>query len=256
MLVFGFIHFGCTGNKPKPNIIFILADDLGYAQLGCYGSQFYQTPHLDTLANEGMRFTNAYAACSVCSPTRASIMTGKYPARLHITNFIPGSNRSHPVLQPEWQKYLPLEEVTFAEILKENGYKTAIFGKWHLSPEKTPPQSLPFNPDQQGFDETLVTYKPTADMSEYWQNAKNDAHNVDTITNRALDFLVRNQSNPFFLFVSYNSIHNPLKEKAATIRKYEHSEESEKPENNQVIAAMIERMDNSCGRIFKKKLMI
>ena len=95
-----------------PNIIFILADDLGYSQLGCYGSNYYQTPRIDELAKEGIRFTNAYAACSVCSPTRASIMTGKYPARLHITNFIPGgeTKKTELIRQPEWQKFLPLKD--------------------------------------------------------------------------------------------------------------------------------------------------
>ncbi|MDD4757096.1 MAG: sulfatase-like hydrolase/transferase, partial [Prolixibacteraceae bacterium] len=124
----------CNNAESLPNIIFILADDLGYSQTGCYGSSYYKTPNIDKLASEGMRFTNAYAACPVCSPTRASIMTGKYPARLHLTDFIPGNkNSEYPLLQPDWQKFLPLEELTTAELLKTKGYSTAIFGKWHLS---------------------------------------------------------------------------------------------------------------------------
>lgn len=243
----------CKKQKVPPNIIFILADDLGYSQVGCYGTEYYQTPHIDNLAKEGMRFTNAYAACSVCSPTRASIMTGKYPARLHITNFIPGNNSDdYPLKEPECQKFLPLEEVTVAELLKEKGYRTACFGKWHLSIEKMPPESLPFNPDKQGFDESFVTYKPSGNMIQPWQEAENDAHNVDTITSLALDFLEQNKSNPFFLYVSHNTIHNPLKERAATIQKYKQMEASEKQENNPIIGAMIERLDNSCGRIFDK----
>ena len=110
---------GCRQEKTVPNIVFILADDMGYSQLGCNGSEYYRTPNIDKLAEEGMRFTNAYAACPVCSPTRASIMTGKYPARLHLTDFIPGNDREdQPLLQPDWQKFLPLEEITFAELLK------------------------------------------------------------------------------------------------------------------------------------------
>jgi arylsulfatase A len=180
-------------------------------------------------------------------------MTGKYPARLHITDFIPGNNRNdYPLSQPDWQKFLPLEEVTFAEMLKENGYNTALFGKWHLSPEKTPPKSLPFNPDKQGFDEFFVTYKPSGDIEQPWQTAENDAHNVDTITSRAIDFLERNKSKPFFLFISHNTIHAPVKEKKASIQKYKELEGAEEPENNPVIGAMIERLDNSCGRIFSK----
>jgi arylsulfatase A len=247
------ITVACKKEDPKPNIVFILADDLGYTQLGCDGSRYYQTPNIDNLAREGMRFTNAYAACSVSSPTRASIMTGKYPARLHITDFIAGNTRDdYPLSQPDWQKFLPLEEVTFAELLKEKGYNTALFGKWHLSPEKTPPKSLPFNPDKQGFDEIFVTYKPSGNLIQPWQEAEDDAHNVDTITNLAIDFLERNKSKPFFLFVSHNTIHNPLKERDASIQKFRALNGSGEPENNPVIGAMIERLDNSCGRIFKK----
>ncbi len=248
-----FISCTVENEKKPPNFVFILADDLGYSQLGCYGSDYYQTPNIDKLADEGMRFKNAYAACPVCSPTRASIMTGKYPARLHITDFIARNNKTdYPLSQPEWQKFLPLEEITFAEILKEKGYATALFGKWHLSKEKTPPGSLPFNPDKQGFGESFVTFKPSGGMAQPWQDAEIDAHNVDTITNLAINFLERNKENQFFLFVSHNTIHDPLKEKAETIHKYENLKESEEPENHPVIAAMIERLDNSCGTIFNK----
>ncbi len=250
-----FLLINCSSENKvnQPNFVFILADDLGYSQIGCNGSSYYKTPNIDQLAEEGMRFTNAYAACPVCSPTRASIMTGKYPARLHLTDFIAGNNKdNYPLSQPNWQKYLPLEEITFAEILKESGYNTALFGKWHLSQDKMPPKSLPFNPDKQGFNESFVTYKPSGSMIQPWQEAENDAHNVDTITTLALDFLVRNKSNPFFLFVSHNTIHDPLKEKEETIQKYKNLKESEEPENHPIVAAMIERLDNSCGEIFNK----
>ncbi len=250
------IVISCKSKGQQPNIIFILADDLGYSQIGCYGSDYYQTPHLDNLAKGGMRFTDAYAACPVCSPTRASIMTGKYPARLHLTDFIPGNKRDvYPLSQPDWQKFLSLEEVTVAELLKEQGYRTAIFGKWHLSPQYFPPESLPYEPDKQGFDEKFITHKPVPrDIAEPapWQNAENDAHNVDTITSLALNFIERNQKNPFFLFVSHNTIHNPLKEKSASISRFRKMPGAENPENNPVIGAMIERLDNSCGRIFDK----
>ena len=255
MFVVAIFMLSCSieTKKNPPNFVFILADDLGYSQIGCNGTDYYQTPNIDKLASEGMRFTNAYAACSVCSPTRASIMTGKYPARLHLTDFIAGNNKTnYPLTQPDWQKYLPLEEITFAEILKKSGYNTALFGKWHLSQEKMPPGSLPFNPDKQGFDESFVTYKPSGNMIQLWQEAENDAHNVDTITNLALDFLERNKSNPFFLFVSHNTIHDPLKEKAETIQKYKNLKTSDEPENHPIVAAMIERLDNSCGKIFNK----
>jgi len=234
--------------KTKLNIVFILADDLGWPQLGCYGSDYYETPNLDRLASEGMRFTNAYAACAVCSPTRASIMTGKYPARLHLTDFIAGNNRTDYMLtQPDWQKLLPLEEVTIAEILHDQGYHTALYGKWHLSPEKKPPESLPYNPDKQGFDKCIVTYKP-----DQFSDPENDAHNVDSITDAAIDFLNRHQNDPFFLFVSHNSIHDPLMERKSLIEKYEQKKDAGKPENNPVIGAMIETLDKSIGRILNK----
>ena len=189
-------HFEKT-HKKSPNFVFILADDLGWSQLGCYGSNFYESKNIDSLASRGMRFTDAYAAAPVCSPTRASIMTGKYPARLNLTNYIPGQNAKHEKMQvPEWKKYLPLEEKTIAEMLKPLGYQTALFGKWHLSVDKKPPRSLPYNPDKQGFGESIITYKPNKD-----HDPGKDAHNVEGITNRALKFLEQHRDEKFFLFM-------------------------------------------------------
>lgn len=245
-------HSDHQNDRNSPNIILVLADDLGWSQIGCYGSDYYQTPNIDQLAREGMKFTNAYAAAAVCSPTRASIMTGKYPAKLHLTDFIAGNtNTDYPLLQPDWQKHLPLSEKTIAELLKEAGYKTAHFGKWHLSQDKMPPESLPYNPDKQGFDETFVTYKPSQNMAQAWQQPEIDAHNVDTITHLALDFLRRNKDSTFFLMVSHNTIHDPLMEKEALITKYDTLTASDKPENHPVIAAMIETLDKSTGEIME-----
>ena len=175
----------------KPNSLFVLADDFGWSQFGFYGSSFYETPNIDRLAREGMKLTDAYAACPVCSPTRASIMTGKYPARLHLTDFIAGGNYpAERLKQPKWQKYLPLEELTIAEVFKAAGYKTASFGKWHLSIAKQPPQSKPYNPDKQGFDESMVTYKPRSSP-----DPEKDTHNVEAITEKSLDFMEKIQKN-------------------------------------------------------------
>ena len=237
----------------NPNIILILADDLGCAQVGAYGSNYYNTPNIDQLAINGMKFTNAYTAAAICSPTRASIMTGKYPARLHLTNFIPGANKNDaPLSQPDWQKHLPLEEFTLGEAFKENGYKTALIGKWHLSPEKKPPGSLKFNPDKQGFDETFVTYKPSSKLFMTWQTPENDGHNVDTITSRSIKFIKENSSKPFLLIISHNTIHDPLMEKATSIDKYKRLEASKEPENNPTLAAMVERLDTSVGIVIDK----
>ncbi len=136
----------------KPNVIFILLDDYGYTDLGCYGSKFYETPNIDRLASEGIRFTDAYAACPVSSPTRAALMTGKYPVNTGITDWIPGRQASTPGLPEDrflsqpFNLQLNLEELTIAEALKSNGYATMISGKWHLGEDSI------FWPENQGFD--------------------------------------------------------------------------------------------------------
>lgn len=251
------ISFGCKKEALKPNVIFILADDLGYTQIGCDGSSYYQTPNIDRMASEGMLFNNAYAACSVSSPTRASIMTGKYPARLHLTDVLPGTDKTvysdrpdwrddYPLSRPEWQKYLPLEEVTLGEMFREQGYKTAIFGKWHLSITKFGPESLPFNPDKQGFQEHFVIDKPNRK-----DNPARDAHKSDSIGNTSVKFIRENADNPFFLFVSFSAIHSPLMEKAESIEFWKNVQGSDREENNPVIAAMLARMDSNIGKILK-----
>src|SRR5438094_68407 len=118
----------------KPNLVVIVIDDLGYSDLGCYGSKYHRTPHLDRLAREGLRFTDAYAACPVCSPTRAALLTGKYPARLRLTDWLPGrpDRPDQRLLRPTLRQHLPAEDVTLAEVLRKAGYATGHVGKWHL----------------------------------------------------------------------------------------------------------------------------
>jgi len=248
-------------NSSKPNVVIVVIDDMGWEQLGCYRSSFYKSPNIDKLAESGVRFTNAYASAPVCSPTRAALMTGKYPARLHLTDFIPGSDpQDKTLLTPQWQKFLPLEEVTIAEILKAEGYKTAIFGKWHLSKEKYGSGSLSNNPDKQGFDETFITLKPSKGAPlGAWQEPEIDGHSTDTIMNRSIEFIQQNRNNPFLLVTSFNAIHDPLMEKASSIEKYAKDADSKLPVNNPVLGAMIERVDNAMGRLIssleKDKLM-
>src|SRR4029079_15062622 len=132
--------------QPPPNIVLILADDLGWTDLACYGSDLHEAPHIDRLARDGMKFTQAYSACPVGSPTRAAILTGKYPARLHVTDWIPGQPPENPrLLVPDWTKHLALEEVSLARALKPAGYATASIGKWHLGGEE-------YFPEKHGFD--------------------------------------------------------------------------------------------------------
>src|ERR1051325_10911573 len=146
LLVLLCVLMSARAAQRPPNIIFILVDDWGWTDASCFGSKFYETPNIDRLAREGMKFTQGYAACTVCSPTRAAVMTGKYPARLHITDWIAGHNRPYAKLKiPNWTMHLPLEERTIAEELRARGYTTGIFGKWHLGDEA-------FYPEQQGFD--------------------------------------------------------------------------------------------------------
>jgi len=146
------VHNSEKSKKPKPNVIFILLDDFGYTDLGCYGSRYYTTPNIDKLAREGVRFINAYAACPVSSPTRASIMTGRYPVNTGITDWIPGrqaTNSGRPddrLISLPFKLQLDPEEVTIAEVLKKNGYSTMISGKWHLGADPK------YWPENQGFD--------------------------------------------------------------------------------------------------------
>jgi len=253
-----FVLSGCkwrTGklSRKKPNIVFILIDDLAYHQLGCYGSSFYETPDIDHLAKQGMRFTDAYAAAPVCSPTRASIMTGKYPARLHLTDYIKGhSPKDKKLLTPDWTPYLPLEEVTIAEALKAAGYVTGHFGKWHLNKDKNYKPGRPMDPGSQGFDDVLTTHKPGKELKSPYEN---DWHHVRQITERAIAFIKNNKDKPFFCYISHNTIHRPEKEKKELIEKYRKKPGADNDQkyghNNPVQAAMLETLDNSVGSVLK-----
>ncbi len=236
----------CNEEKDqRPNIIFILADDFGWAQSGAYGSNYYHTPGINRLAAEGIRFTDAYTAAPVCSPTRASIMTGKHPARLHLTNFIPGNQRDiYPLTQPEMQQFLPLEEITLGNLFSEQGYNAAMFGKWHLSPFKFGPLSLPYYPDKQGFTHHFVIDKPDSQT-----NPELDPHWSDMIGDTSVEFIRENAGSPFFLFMSFSAIHDPLVEMADSIEMWRNYPGSREPENNPIIAAMLSRMDRNVGKV-------
>jgi len=171
-----------------------------------------------------------------------------------LTDFIPGNfPKNKPLLTPDnWQKYLPLDEETIGEKMEASGYSTGFFGKWHLSKEKLPPESLPHNPSKQGFKENFVTYKPSKNLIQKWQIENKDFHNVDTITKRGLEFIEQNKKVPFLLVLSHNTIHDPLLENQELINKYQNKKGSEKKENNPTIGAMIETLDLSVGQIVKK----
>jgi len=175
-------------------------------------------------------------------------MTGKNPARLHITDYIPGSPYPYAKLTtPQMTLGLPLEEVTIAEVFKENGYVTGHFGKWHLNKDKNYEPGRPGDPASQGFDEVLTTVKPKPDA-----DPAADAHHAVEITERSLDFIERHKDESFFCYVSHHVVHRPLMEKPALVAKYEQKEGAELPINNPIMGAMIERMDTGIGQILDK----
>ncbi len=243
----------------SPNIVFILADDLGWKDLSCYGSTFYKTPHLDRLAKEGVRFTDAYAASPVCSPTRASILTGKYPARLHLTDWLPGrSDRpDQKLLRPAFLNQLPLEEQTLAEILKEDGYISASIGKWHLGGKGFEPEkqgfALNIGGTESGMPETyFFPYRLRREALPRLEQGTKGEYLTDRLTDEAIRFIEKNQQKPFFLYLPHFAVHVPLNAKAELIRKYNRAAKPGDSQTNAVYAAMIESLDDSVGRILTK----
>ena len=233
----------------RPNVIVLLIDDMGWKDLSCQGSGFYRTPHIDRLAASGVRFTSGYSACTVCSPTRASILTGQYPARLRITDWIPGHDRPFAKLTiPAWQTHLPLETVTVAERLKATGYATASIGKWHLGGDQ-------FGPTHQGFDENVGgTHRgePPSYFSPYKIPTLPDGPAGEYLTDReaaeAVRFIERHRDQPFFLYLPHHCVHGPIQAKPDVAAKYE-SPVRNGDGKNAAYAAMVESVDDSVGRI-------
>jgi arylsulfatase A-like enzyme len=249
----------CAEARERPNIVFILIDDMGWADAGCFGSRYYETPNIDRLAGEGMRFTDAYAACSVCSPTRASIMTGKYPARLHLTDWIPGEGNApaHLLRVPQWRQFLPLEETTIARALKPAGYVSASIGKWHLGGPAYYPEHHGFDLNVAGthFGHPASYFWPYEGKSHSVAGLKEGGHDGEYLTDRLTDeaerFIEQSKDRPFFLYFPHYAVHMPLQAKPAILAKYK-----AKPpcggQNNPTYAAMIESVDDSVGRIERK----
>ena len=262
---FLFLLFGNIYAESKnPNIIIFLVDDLGWMDIGCNGSDYYRTPNIDKFAAEGVRFTNAYAACAVCSPTRASIMTGKYPARLLLTNWLPAGrwDPNSKLSEGRFLRSLPPEEITLPEALRDIGYRTAHIGKWHLG---GPPFSLP---EHHGFDVNVggnshgapgnyfYPYAgdwkiPTTGKRARWntlKDGKNGEYLTDRLTDEAIQFVKQNKEGPFFLHLSHYAVHSPLQSKEKLIEKYKKIPKS-KRQGNPVYAGMVESVDQSLGRI-------
>lgn len=211
-----------TGAERLPNVVFFLVDDLGESDLGCYGSQFYETPHVDRFATEGVRFTQAYAACHVCSPTRASIMTGKYPATLHLTDWLPGRKEFsfQKFKNATIHQHLPFEEITIAEALKAHGYTTLHLGKWHLGED-------PSGPLAHGFDVQIPRWNKGWPNAGYHAPFKLDGlddvpgdYLTDRLTDEAVRLIEEHRDRPFFLYLSHFAVHDPIQGRADLVTKY------------------------------------
>ena len=257
--------------KKKTNFVFFLVDDMGMMDLGTYGSTFHETPNIDQLAKTGMKFNYGYAACPVCSPTRASIMTGRHPVRVEITDWIPGSsnNKKNKLLHPEDRDNLALKEVTIAEELKSHGYQTFFAGKWHLGNEG-------HWPTDQGFDINIGGHHRGSPPGGYyapWNNPaleakKKDEYLTERLTEESTRFLEkRNQDKPFLLYLSYYNIHTPIqpyrkhidhyqkkaeKFSGTTPTEQEHLGQTRMRQDNPALASMVAAVDDSVGTLLAK----
>ncbi len=238
--------------SPQPNIVVVYIDDLGWSDLPAYGNRFTETPTIDALAREGMRFSAAYAPAPVCSSSRAALQTGQYPARIGLTNFIPGHLRPYEILQepPNTPMHLLDEDVTVAEALQGAGYRTGYFGKWHLS-FRDPGQM----PDRHGYDDVVVSSQGTHFVHDRMfsvgdPNAEEGDYLTNVLTNESIRFIEENKGGPFFLFLSHYAVHIPLQAEPEYLEKYR---AKAAPDGdgvyNPAYAAMIEQVDVSLNRI-------
>lgn len=255
----------CQQGYGRPqNIVLFLIDDLGWMDLGCQGSTYYQTPNVDKLAAEGVRFTDAYAACAVCSPTRASILTGKYPARLLLTDWLPSGRwkPSSKLIEGRKIRGLPLEEYTLAETLRDAGYQTIHIGKWHLGSE---PFCLP---QHHGFDINIAgnahgapgqyffPYQgdwsiPTTPLRATWNvlpDGKPGEYLTSRLTDEAITIIEKSDDKPFFLYFPHYGVHTPLEAPEELTKKYERIPQHQQ-QGKPVYAAMVESIDQSVGRV-------
>ena len=246
-----------TGRPRGLNVLLILVDDWGATDLGCGGSQFYETPNMDKFAASGIRFTQAYSACTVCSPSRAAILTGKYPARLHLTDWIAGHGYPWARLRPpEWTKHLPLEEETLAEALKPAGYVSASVGKWHLTPVSG--DIAGFYPEGQGFDVNAGGShrgQPPSFFSPYGLETLKDGPPGEYLTDREATevgrFIEANRSKPFFAYVPHYAVHTPVQAKKDTVERFREKARADAPQRNPAYAAMISNLDDNVGRMLR-----
>ena len=254
----------------RPNFIFFLVDDMGWTDPSCFGSTFHETPHIDQLAQSGMKFTNGYAACPVCSPTRASIVTGRHPVRVDITDWIPGMTADR-AYNPRFQQIedrdnLALDEVTIAEVLKDNGYDTFFAGKWHLGSEG-------HLPTDQGFDQNFGGHHKGSPPGGYYAPFRNPylpdhepgEYLTERLTKESIRFLDERDEDPFLLYLAYYNIHTPIQayrkrvdhyeQKLATLPDADTDPVRERRglsrvrQDNPALASMVAAVDDSVGQI-------
>jgi len=242
---------GSKATSERPNIILIMADDLGYGDVSCYGSKKIQTPSIDALARGGMKFTDYHSNCPVCSPTRAALLTGRYQQRSGIEGVIYAKG-------PTRQTGIALEEITFAEVLKKRGYATGIFGKWHLG------YNVEFNPARQGFDEFIgyvsgnVDYHSHIDgagFDDWWKNYEKvpeEGYCTDLITRHGIDFIKRYKDEPFCLYLPHEAPHYPYQGREDPPERLGGGRKGKKTKGEEISRAykeMVEVMDEGIGRI-------
>jgi len=276
MLIFVSTVLSCNAAKPdeKPNVVFFLVDDMGWMDIGANGSSFYETPNIDRLATEGVRFTQAYAASPICSPTRASILTGKNPARIHLTQWIGGPGN------PDYVRNLPLEEVLLPEVLKDAGYSTIFLGKWHLNNREG---EGTYWPDKQGFDINIAghfrgglyiknKYFSPWDIPNL-ENGPDGQYMTDRLAQEAVNYIDGHAKNPFFLYLSFYQVHAPFSAPEDRVEKYNEKKDQlgltdderfaegtfgdktftyRTKQDHPTYAAMVESMDMAVGKVLDK----
>jgi len=267
----------CTGcinpneksDKNFPNLVLIVADDLGWRDLNCYGNEMVNTPNLDQMAADGIMFTNAYASASICSPTRASLLTGKNPITVDITDYIPGKQYekqqrglqvTDKYLAPEFNHQLPLEETTMAEILKHHGYTSASIGKWHLGGDG-------YLPTDQGFDINIAGYHMGLPPSYYFPYTAerfdfeithlplttDSLYLTDRLGKEAVNFIKENSDRPFFLYLPFYTVHTPWEGKPELVDKYREivAASEDTIQRDPQFLAMIESLDQNVGKVMQ-----
>jgi len=276
------VFFGCkdealTSEKRKPNIVFILADDLGAHDLSITGSEYYETPNIDKIAREGTIFTQGYAASRVCSPSRASIMLGQFTARHGITDWIGAKsgiawrdlNRNDKLLPAEYNHTLPGEQTTLPEAMKANGYKTFFAGKWHLGHEGSWPTDHGFEENKGGWD----VGSPKGGYFSPWENpnleSENKGENLSIrLGEETADFIEENKNNSFFAYLSFYAVHGPIQTTETKWAKYREKAEKQgiadsgykmervlpirTVQDNPVYAGLVEQMDDAVGMVLNK----